>query len=389
MKNILFLFVLLCCYMSPWLEQSAAGTGQQQERQPYFKGVVMDFVTKARISGAKVQVEGTKLEASSDEKGEFEVEGWIPGVYAIRVTHSQYRPLLCKNFQIGKGGRHAGFLLKAGSPNDQPVIRDDRPLGQFVIDEDAEPMEKTEPAYPASALKDKIEGTVLLNVYVNEEGDVVSAFIGQGVRDDLNRAALEAVQYFKFKPARVKGKPVSVPVTIPFVFKLADKSSAFPLKQIEGPLTPDEISAALSFLGFKIERYSYVLPYRHCLRVTIEQWIKGRQVDGRMARSVAGMASGKNNVVVLLKESGDNLEFGVQTGHGSSTLGTLSRKGFGASTWSGFENAKLQANTKTPIFVFAANSGRISSIDTNKSTLEEIAARHDFVAAVIAELLYE
>lgn len=61
----------------------------------------------------------------------------------------------------------------------------------------------------------------MLLVQVNEEGDVLAANITEGVRDDLNRAALEAVQFFKFKPAKVKGKPVAVAVPVPIDFKLA------------------------------------------------------------------------------------------------------------------------------------------------------------------------
>jgi TonB family protein len=386
MKKSIFTVTLLWCWLSSCGLHVA--TCQESLKAPFVKGRVMDFVTRSPIGGARVLVEGGKWETYTDNKGEFELQGWKPGMYTLRITHAGYKPLLCKNFQIKEGGVYAGFVLKVGSPTDKPLIRDDRPLGQFVIDEDAEPIEKGEPVYPESAVRDKVEGTVLLNVNVNKEGDVVSAWVAQGVREDLNRAAMEAIQYFKFKPARVKGEPVGVPITIPFTFKLADRSSPIPLKQIEGPLTPDEIKAALNFLGFKIQRYSYVLPYKHRLQISVEEWLKSRRGASLVCTVSTQMASGENNLIILLKETADRLEFGAQMAHGWVTLGSISKKGYGATTWSGFQDAKLQANAKTPLFVFAANSGLVTSLNT-KMNLEEIVTEYDLVVAVSAELLYD
>lgn len=220
MKKMFVILMLLCCFGPATAQQGTAGN-QKQLREPYLKGMVVDFVSRSRISGAKVIIEGTGWEAYTNEKGEFEVSGWTPGTYTIRVTHPHYRPLVAKNFGITRGGVYAGFILKSGSPDDRPITWDHKPPGQFVIDEDAKPIQKIEPVYPAVALKEKVEGTVLLLVQVNEEGDVLAANITEGVREDLNRAALEAVQFFKFKPAKVKGKPVTVAVTVPINFNIA------------------------------------------------------------------------------------------------------------------------------------------------------------------------
>lgn len=221
MKKSFFMMMLLCCGFGPAMGQQGTAGNQKQLREPYLKGMVVDFVSRSRISAAKVSIDGTNWVAYTNEQGEFEVSGWKPGTYTIRVVHPHYRPLVAKNFGISRGGVYAGFILKSGKPDDKPITWDHKPLGQFVIDEDATPIQKTQPVYPPGALQEKVEGTVMLLVQVNEEGDVLAANITEGVRDDLNRAALEAVQFFKFKPAKVKGKPVAVAVPVPIDFKLA------------------------------------------------------------------------------------------------------------------------------------------------------------------------
>jgi len=220
MKKSTVALILLCCSFNVSVGQSITGKNQNQRTSVFFEGMVIDFVTYERISGAKVVVEGTKLEAYSNGKGEFEIKGLPPGVHTLLVSHSNHKPLR-RTFELKQGGVYAGCTLKSGSPKDEPVILDDRPLGQIVIDKDAELIEKPKPVYPETARTDKVEGTVILMVSVNEQGEVTNAMVSEGVRDDLNRAARQAVQYFKFKPASVKGKPVRVQVAVPIDFKLA------------------------------------------------------------------------------------------------------------------------------------------------------------------------
>jgi protein TonB len=76
--------------------------------------------------------------------------------------------------------------------------------------------------YPPIALRQHVEGTVELNVLVDERGNVVDAQIvtGTGGRAGLNEAAIENVKRRKYRPATKDGTPVKVWVPVRVTFKL-------------------------------------------------------------------------------------------------------------------------------------------------------------------------
>ena len=81
-------------------------------------------------------------------------------------------------------------------------------------------IKRVEPAYPQSALNDKVEGTVRLKVMVGSDGSATSAEVVKGVRGDLDKAAKEAVMSWKFAPIVYGNKPVSGPALVSIDFKL-------------------------------------------------------------------------------------------------------------------------------------------------------------------------
>ena len=66
------------------------------------------------------------------------------------------------------------------------------------------------PVYPEIARKSGVEGVVIVESIIDEQGDVTNARILEGLPLGLDRAALEAVKTWKFKPARLEGRPVKV-----------------------------------------------------------------------------------------------------------------------------------------------------------------------------------
>jgi protein TonB len=86
--------------------------------------------------------------------------------------------------------------------------------------------ETPKPNYPESARRKGREGTVLLRVLVDDEGRVRSVEINKSSGDDsLDRAAREAVQGWRFIPARYGEKVVESWIRIPVDFRLADSNS--------------------------------------------------------------------------------------------------------------------------------------------------------------------
>jgi len=77
--------------------------------------------------------------------------------------------------------------------------------------------------YPGRAIKNHIEGTVKIKVYVDEYGEVTEATIADSLGYGCDEAARTAVYYSKFKPGLQKGKRVKVQTIIPIEFKLPKK----------------------------------------------------------------------------------------------------------------------------------------------------------------------
>jgi TonB family protein len=74
--------------------------------------------------------------------------------------------------------------------------------------------------YPESALRDSLEGKVLIELEISEQGRVVSSRLKKGVREDLDSAAVRAMRRAEFKPATYQNRPVAVKVIVPISFKL-------------------------------------------------------------------------------------------------------------------------------------------------------------------------
>ncbi len=77
------------------------------------------------------------------------------------------------------------------------------------------------PSYPKVSRKRGEEGLVVLHVLLDERGAVISLAVTQSSGfERLDYAALKAVRYWKFKPAKRFGVTVPDSVTVPVRFKL-------------------------------------------------------------------------------------------------------------------------------------------------------------------------
>jgi TonB family protein len=87
----------------------------------------------------------------------------------------------------------------------------------------AEVMEKllvhrVEPVYPAEARKERLEGTIALDIVVGRDGAVLRMHALNGP-DVLARAAMDALRWWRFEPYRINGEPAVVETTVAVEFK--------------------------------------------------------------------------------------------------------------------------------------------------------------------------
>lgn len=83
------------------------------------------------------------------------------------------------------------------------------------------PMTTVDPKYPAEAIRQNIEGEVVLYAIIRADGSVDSIQIVRRLDPLVDREAVAALAQWKFRPATRNGKPVAVEavVHIPFNFK--------------------------------------------------------------------------------------------------------------------------------------------------------------------------
>ncbi len=74
--------------------------------------------------------------------------------------------------------------------------------------------------YPEVAKKAGVEGRVIVQFVVDENGNVQDAEVVRGLGAGLDEVALSAVQKAKFKPGMQRGKPVKVKMSLPITFRL-------------------------------------------------------------------------------------------------------------------------------------------------------------------------
>ncbi len=74
--------------------------------------------------------------------------------------------------------------------------------------------------YPPAARARKIQGAVILDLVVRSSGEVGSVKVVQSPAPELSEAAMKAVREFKFRPARLKDKPVAIQIRYTYRFIL-------------------------------------------------------------------------------------------------------------------------------------------------------------------------
>ena len=82
-----------------------------------------------------------------------------------------------------------------------------------------QPISTPPPVYPAVAQAARIEGVVIIDAVIDEEGDIVRARVLEGP-PLLVAAALAAVTRWKYEPTYLDGQPVEIETHVEVRFHL-------------------------------------------------------------------------------------------------------------------------------------------------------------------------
>ena len=84
-------------------------------------------------------------------------------------------------------------------------------------------LRRVEPVYPPMAVSAHLQGVVILEAIVNEEGTVREVKVLRSVNPLLDREALTAVRQWRYAPVVLNGTPVPFVLTVSLSFSLLDK----------------------------------------------------------------------------------------------------------------------------------------------------------------------
>ncbi|MFH1853012.1 MAG: M56 family metallopeptidase [Candidatus Neomarinimicrobiota bacterium] len=178
-------------------------------------------------------IEGTIIVmAHIDETGvvnETRVVKSIPGsgldeAAALAISTTKFKPAQQRDRTVGvwitipvnfklndKEKTGAVDQAKEFIPYDQPPV----PIGGYTAI-------KANVIYPELALKAGIEGTVIVQTFVDKTGKVSKTVILRSPDDVLNDAAIAAINKTVFQPAMAQDQPVGVWISIPIYFSLSN-----------------------------------------------------------------------------------------------------------------------------------------------------------------------
>jgi protein TonB len=110
--------------------------------------------------------------------------------------------------------------LVIGIPEAPPEPEPDGPI--YVTGDVQKPEKISAPApqYTEIARKARIQGVVIVQAIIDEQGNVTNVQVLKGLPMGLSEAAVDAVKQWKFKPATLNSKPVAVYFNLTVNFQL-------------------------------------------------------------------------------------------------------------------------------------------------------------------------
>lgn len=149
---------------------------------------------------------------------------------------------------------------------------------------------KVEPVYPDLAKRARVSGVVILQVTVNEAGEVYEAKVLRG-HPMLDEAAVDAVKQWRYSPTLLNGEPVPAMATVTVIFSLGQGNKfavmldevgnlRIPGSQLEGPALIQKMKEA--------EVRIAIMPNPRVPLLVIEETLKTLQREGVKDLLVAG-----------------------------------------------------------------------------------------------------
>ena len=148
------------------------------------------------------------------------------------ITYSKFDKVLSGDEKSVSEKKKRKIVKRKIDPNQPlpPAIEDERNSGEdpayyLSVEVMPEPIGGMKAiykkiTYPKKAKENGIEGTVIIRVLIEKDGEVKDAQVIKGIGYGCDEAARLAIFYHRFKPGLQRGKRVKVQMDIPVEFKL-------------------------------------------------------------------------------------------------------------------------------------------------------------------------
>jgi TonB family protein len=122
----------------------------------------------------------------------------------------------------------SGCVSNAAITQDKPPASSSRTTGQgsgdqvYRVSSDVKPprvISNPQPSYPQQARKGHAAGQIVILMVIGSDGRTRDIQVQRGISSELDQAAVEAAEKWRFEPATKEGKPVSVRIAIQFDFQ--------------------------------------------------------------------------------------------------------------------------------------------------------------------------
>ena len=215
------------------------GQADTSGRTGSLSGIVVD-ANGARIPKAEVRLisrnNSFTQTAESDDTGAFSFDGVPAGRYSLEVSSPGMGGSF-RSFEFKAEGQPPffPFVLHPGSVTETAVVTAKAPESRLKATavgprkirvggnvEAARLIDSPPPVYPESARAAGLQGDVQILAEISPEGVPVDLKVINSPGDDLSKAALGAVNHWRYQPTLLNGEPVAVVTMISVAFHLEE-----------------------------------------------------------------------------------------------------------------------------------------------------------------------
>ena len=279
------------------------------EEKFVLKGQVMDYSSKKPVPGASVLIKGTTTGTLADKNGKFQLSVKNGDVLVVSYVGLQTQFLTVKGdanlviwmkedvqsmegMVVGVGTNSSDSDKKGVAvvtvPNDKPVIQDGEVF--TVVEEmpqypggmmECMKFLSKNIRYPAESQKAKIEGRVIVQYVVKEDGKVSDVKVVRSVSPDLDAEAIRVVSMMpEWIPGKQRGKAVAVKYTMPIMFRL------------QTPAPKEEAASAPSMMHLNVEKGASQANVEN-VKSQVRSQVNGMAVRGAEGKSPLVVVDGK------------------------------------------------------------------------------------------------